>query len=109
MVVTVRDNAYPINSGTESYALANINGIYFDYKTYSVSQQQAEDFFLWSPLTGNLTVRCATGTAIRVFTSDGRQVLTAIQTIAQSPVSLSVLPRGLYVIEAAGKTLKIVR
>ena len=109
MVVTVRDNAYPLNSGTESYALANINGIYFDYKTYGVSQKEVKGFFLWSPLTGNLTVRCAAGTAIRVFSSDGRQAMTVIQTVAQSPVSLSALPRGLYVVEAAGKTLKIVR
>ena len=44
MVVTVRENAYPINSGTESYALANINGIYFDYKTYGVSQKEVKDY-----------------------------------------------------------------
>lgn len=109
MVVTVRDNAYPTNSGTESYSLANINGIYFDYKTYGVSQNEVKDFFLWSPLTGNLTVRCAAGTAIRVYASDGRQAMTVIQTVAQSPISLSALPQGLYVVEAAGKTLKIVR
>lgn len=109
MVVTVKDDAYPLNAGTASYALANINGIYFDYKTYGIVQQQAEDFFVWSPVSSDLTVHCAAGTAIRVYASDGLQALTVIQTVAQSPVNLSALPRGLYVVEAAGKTLKIVR
>lgn len=106
MVISVKSGAY---SEAGSYPLVDIEKIYFDFKTYGIVQEEAQDFFLWSPFTGDLTVHCTPGTAIRIYSSNGQQALTTIQTIAQSPVNLSVLPRGLYIIEVAGKTLKIVR
>jgi len=93
---------------SSSYAIANISRMYFLPGGGFVSQETVQDFFVWAPLTKELSVRCPAGTAIYVYSPDGRLALTAIQTVAQAPLSLSTLPKGMYVVEAASKTSKIV-
>ena len=93
---------------SNSYAIANISKMYFLPGGGFVPQETVQDFFVWAPLTKELSVRCPAGTAIHVYSPGGRLVLTAIQTVAQTPFSLSTLPKGMYVVEAANKTSKIV-
>ena len=102
VVVTMKEGAE--KSG--SFALSDIKYMHF-FATGAVETEKVGDFFVWSPLTNELTVRCTPGTVIRIYSSNGRQVLTAIQSIAQSPISLATLPSGIYIVEAGDKTTKI--
>jgi len=91
------------------FAIQDISKMYF-YSASSVMQRAAEkEFFVWSPLTQELTVRCAAGTPIRVYSANGLTVLTAIQSVSGAPVSLATLPKGIYLVEAADKSTKILR
>ena len=91
-----------------SFAISNISKMFFMPGGGFVPQETVQEFFVWAPLTKELSVRCPAGTAIRVWSYDGRLALTAIQTVAHAPLSLSTLPKGMYVVEAASKTSKIV-
>lgn len=93
---------------SSSYAIANISRMYFMPGGGYVPQETVQEFFVWAPFSKELSVHCPAGTAIHVYSSDGRLALTAIQTVVQAPLSLSTLPKGMYVVEAASKTSKIV-
>ena len=102
MVVSMKEG------GSNSFAISSIIRLLFMPGGGFVQQETVKDFFVWAPLTKELSVRCPAGTAIRVYSPNGRLALTAIQSITQSPVNLSSLPKGVYVVEAASKTSKIV-
>ena len=102
MVVSMKEG------GSNSFAISSIIRLRFMPGGDFVQQETVKDFFVWAPLTKELSVRCPAGTAIRVYSPNGRLALTAIQSITQSPVNLSSLPKGVYVVEAASKTSKIV-
>ena len=93
---------------SNTFAISNINKLHFEKGGGYVQQEKVESFFVWAPLTKELSVRCPAGTAIRVYSPNGRLAITAIQSVTQAPVNLSTLPKGTYVIEAASKTSKIV-
>jgi len=96
--------------GKKTFALANILQMYYDEGgAYNVKQESVTDFFVWSPMTQELSVRCAAGTPIKIYSADGRLALTSIQTVTQAPLKLSSLPKGIYIAEAKGKTIKILR
>ena len=103
LVVTMKDGAQE----SASIALSDISYMEF-YSAGAVDRATVPaDIFLWSPVTNELTVRCPAGTAIHIYSPDGRRQLSAIQSVAQSPISLTTLPSGIYIVEVGGKTTKI--
>lgn len=99
-----------LNDGSQSaFRIADITKLYFDAEVSAVRQLPADEVFLWSPLTQELTVNCQPGTMVNIYDVSGRCVFRLLQSIAQSPMSLSTLPKGVYVVEAAGQSVKIVR
>jgi hypothetical protein len=91
-----------------SFAISSIKKVFF-YSTGSVQRETLKDFFVWAPVTQELTVRCAAGTPIRIYSAGGQSVFTAIQSVTGAPINLSTLPKGIYIVEAAQKTTKILR
>ena len=103
MVATLAD-------GTEnSFAIADIVKLYFDESGAGIKTLDEKNLAEWSPFTHQLTLGCEAGTIVNVYSSDGKRVASAVQTVSQSPIDLSSLPQGIYVVEVAGKTLKIAR
>lgn len=99
-----------LNGGSEStYALTDITRLYFAESGNAVKALPAADKFVWSPFTAELTTHCTPGTVINVYTAGGRRVASFMQTLAESPVSLTTLPKGVYVVESDGQSVKIVR
>ena len=105
LVVTMKDGAQE----SASIAINDISVMRF-FSAGAVDRATVPaDIFLWSPVTSELTVRCAAGTPIRIYSAGGQSVFTAIQSVTGSPINLSTLPKGIYIVEAAQKTTKILR
>lgn len=103
LVVTMKEGAQE----SAAIALADISFMEF-YSAGAIDRATVPaDVFLWSPVTNELTVRCPAGTAIHIYSPDGRKQLSAIQSVSQSPISLAALPSGIYIVEVGGKTTKI--
>lgn len=99
-----------LGSGTQqTFSIADITKLYFASDDVSVRVLPAEEAFLWSPLSQELTVNCQPGTLVNIYDASGRCMARAIQSIAGAPISLATLPKGVYVVEAAGQTVKISR
>lgn len=96
------------DGSTNSYAISSVVRLYFADAS-GVPSLKAPQSALWSPATAQLTLDCAPGTKVRIFNAGGQCVATAVQTLAQSPIDLSSLPAGLYIVEAGGNTVKIMR
>lgn len=103
MIATLYDGSQ------STFPIADITKLYFDADDSAVRPLSAEEAFLWSPLTQELTVHCQPGTLVNIYDASGRRVSCVLQSIAQSPISLSTLPQGVYVVEAAGQSVKIAR
>lgn len=89
--------------------IAGISKLYFDLDDSAVRALPVEEIFLWSPFTQELTIHCQPGTLVSIYDASGRCVSRTLQSIAPSPLSLSALPKGIYVVEAAGQSVKIAR
>lgn len=63
----------------------------------------------WNPAARVLTVDAPAGTLVSIYSLGGQRVLRDVVTLARGQWDLSVLPAGAYVVEAHGKTVKIVR
>ena len=99
-----------LSDGSQStISIADITKLYFGLGDNAVRQLPAEQAFLWSPFTQELTVNCQPGIMVNIYDASGRCVSRTIQSIAGAPISLSTLPKGVYVVEAAGQTAKILR
>lgn len=97
------------NGSQNTFSIADITKLYFGSDDSAVRQLPAEEVFLWSPLARELTVNCQPGTLVNIYDASGRCVSRTIQSIAKSPISLSALPKGVYIVEAAGQSVKIAR
>lgn len=103
MIATLYDGSQ------RTFPIADITKLYFDDDDSAVRPLSAEEAILWSPLTQELTVHCQPGTMVNIYDASGRCVSRVLQSITQSPISLSTLPKGVYVVEAAGQSVKIAR
>lgn len=103
MIATLYDGSQ------RTFPIADITKLYFDDDDSAVRPLSAEEAILWSPLTQELTVHCQPGTMVNIYDASGHCVSRVLQSITQSPISLSTLPKGVYVVEAAGQSVKIAR
>lgn len=92
---------------TDSFALSSVIRLYFSDGSGIETQRAVQAS--WSPLSAELSLPCAAGTVVGIYNAAGQRVMTAVQTLSQSPIDLSELPRGTYVVAAGNTTIKIVR
>lgn len=87
----------------------DINRIYFYTIDSSVDKVQYENGAVYSALTEELVINAQPGTVVTICQMNGAQVLYHIHTIAATPVSVALLPEGVYVAVVGGETLKFVK
>ena len=67
------------------------------------------DSITYSSATESLAVNVQPGVIVMVYRIDGTHVLSHVQTIASSSVSVEHLPAGAYIVVAGSETLKFVK
>ncbi|MBO4445293.1 MAG: T9SS type A sorting domain-containing protein [Bacteroidaceae bacterium] len=93
----------------QTYALSSVRALTFQEGTYVAPLPVAEPSFSYSPASHSLTLSGKAGSVVNVYSISGQRVLTTVQTISEQTIDLSQLPRGIYVVEAEGKSSKFVR
>ena len=92
-----------------SFAISDICKLYFGENPERIDNAAASRLVVWNPAAKTLTVNGQAGNVVSVYSAGGVRVLQVVQTIAHTPIDLTALPAGTYVVEAEGKTIKIVR
>lgn len=98
------------NDGTTINAqMGDINRIYFGDFT-RIEEIAADSRSLITYLTGDeIAVNCAAGEIINVYNINGSQIISVTQQADGGSISISQLPKGIYLLQAAGRTAKFIK
>lgn len=93
----------------ETIEIKDISRIYFYDVDASVDAMQGDEPATYSAAREELVVHAQPGAVVTVYHVSGAKVLSHIQTIANTSISVAHLPAGAYVVVIGGKTLKFVK
>lgn len=93
----------------ETIEIKDISRIYFYGVDGSVDAMQGDEPATYSVARDELVVHAQPGAVVTVYHVSGAKVLSHIQTIANTSISVAHLPAGAYVVVIGGKTLKFVK
>lgn len=91
-----------------SYSIKDVKKLFF-YITGSVNEIQKNKVLAYSSDREELFVNSPAGTSVVVFHANGNRVLSHLQTIASSTISVAHLPAGIYMVVVGSETLKFVK
>ena len=91
-----------------TFNIKDVEKLFF-YMTGSVDKIQKNKFVSYSSDCEELSVNSPVGTSVVVYHVNGNRVLSHLQTIASSTISVAHLPAGIYVVVIGSETLKFVK
>jgi hypothetical protein len=101
------------NGNTETYGLNSVKSITFPVQTLGTSIPEITAAKLTAypnPVAGNLTVEAENPLGTIILTDlSGRKVKSLESKETKASLNLSNLPKGIYILKAAGKTSKVVK
>lgn len=89
--------------------IKNIQRVSFYGSSNGVGMVAGEKTITYSSDAENLIVNALPGTLVKVYHANGTCVLSQLQAIAPSPISVEYLSAGMYVVVVGSETLKFVR
>ena len=91
-----------------TFNIKDVEKLFF-YITGSVDKIQKNKVVAYSSDCEELSVNSPVGTSVVVYHVNGNRVLSHLQTIASSTISVAHLPAGIYVVVIGSETLKFVK
>ena len=89
--------------------IKDINRLYFYGVHGSVDTMTGAEVSTYSAASEELTVNAQPGTMVNVYHESGACVISLVQGIVATPISVAHLPAGVYVVAVGNKTLKFVK
>ncbi len=93
----------------ETIEIKDISRIYFYEVNASVDAMQGDELATYSVAREELVVHAQPGAVVTVYHVSGAKVLSHIQTIANTSISVAHLPAGIYMVVIGSETLKFVK
>lgn len=91
-----------------TFNIKDVEKLFF-YITGSVDKIQKNKVVSYSSDCEELSVNSPVGTSVVVYHVNGSRVLSHLQTIASSTISVAHLPAGIYMVVVGSETLKFVK
>ena len=91
-----------------TFNIKDVEKLFF-YITGSVDEIQKNKVVSYSSDCEELSVNSPVGTSVVVCHVNGSRVLSHLQTIASSTISVAHLPAGIYMVVVGSETLKFVK
>lgn len=91
-----------------TFNIKDVEKLFF-YMTGSVDEIQKNKVVSYSSDCEELSVNSPVGTSVVVYHVNGNRVLSHLQTIASSTISVAHLPAGIYMVVIGSETLKFVK
>lgn len=91
-----------------TFNIKDVEKLFF-YMTGSVDKIQKNKVVSYSSDCEELSVNSPVGTSVVVYHVNGNRVLSHLQTIASSTISVAHLPAGIYMVVVGSETLKFVK
>ena len=91
-----------------TFNIKDVEKLFF-YITGSVDKIQKNKVVAYSSDCEELSVNSPVGTSVVVYHVNGNRVLSHLQTIASSTISVAHLPAGIYMVVVGSETLKFVK
>lgn len=91
-----------------TFNIKDVEKLFF-YITGSVDKIQKNKVVSYSSDCEELYVNSPVGTSVVVYHVNGSRVLSHLQTIASSTISVAHLPAGIYMVVVGSETLKFVK
>lgn len=91
-----------------TFNIKDVEKLFF-YITGSVDKIQKNKVVSYSSDCEELSVNSPVGTSVVVYHVNGNRVLSHLQTIASSTISVAHLPAGIYMVVVGSETLKFVK
>ena len=91
-----------------TFNIKDVEKLFF-YITGSVDKIQKNKVVSYSSDCEELSVNSPVGTSVVVYHVNGNRVLSHLQTIASSTMSVAHLPAGIYMVVVGSETLKFVK
>ena len=91
-----------------TFNIKDVEKLFF-YITGSVDKIQKNKVVSYSSDCEELSVNSPVGTSVVVYHVNGNRVLSHLQTIASSTISVAHLPAGIYMVVVESETLKFVK
>lgn len=91
-----------------TFNIKDVEKLFF-YLTGSMDEIQKNKVVSYSSDCEELSVNSPVGTSVVVYHVNGNRVLSHLQTIASSTISVAHLPAGIYMVVVGSETLKFVK
>ncbi len=91
-----------------TFNIKDVEKLFF-YLTGSMDEIQKNKVVAYSSDCEELSVNSPVGTSVVVYHVNGSRVLSHLQTIASSTISVAHLPAGIYMVVIGSETLKFVK
>lgn len=92
-----------------TFSIKDVDKLFF-YTTGSVDTMQENEVIAYSSAREELSVNSPAGTSVAVYHTNGKHVMSHMQTIASSAaISVAHLPAGTYIVVVGSETLKFVK
>ncbi|MBR4040972.1 MAG: T9SS type A sorting domain-containing protein [Bacteroidaceae bacterium] len=91
-----------------TFNIKDVEKLFF-YLTGSMDEIQKNKVVAYSSDCEELSVNSPVGTSVVVYHVNGNRVLSHLQTIASSTISVAHLPAGIYMVVVGSETLKFVK
>lgn len=91
-----------------TFNIKDVEKLFF-YLTGSMDEIQKNKVVAYSSDCEELSVNSPVGTSVVVYHVNGSRVLSHLQTIASSTISVAHLPAGIYMVVVGSETLKFVK
>lgn len=91
-----------------TFNIKDVEKLFF-YLTGSMDEIQKNKVVAYSSDCEELSVNSPVGTSVVVYHVNGNRVLSHLQTIASSTISVAHLPAGIYMVVIGSETLKFVK
>lgn len=89
--------------------IKDISRIYFYGSNAHVDEVLDKELMVYSADAEALLVHTNPGTAVAIYHANGSLILSRVQTIASTPISVAHLPAGAYIAVVENVTLKFVK
>ena len=89
--------------------IKDVNRIYFYGSNAHIGEVLDKEPMVYSADAEALLVHTNPGTAVAIYHANGSLILSRVQTIASTPISVAHLPAGAYIAVVENVTLKFVK
>ena len=97
------------NTVKETINIKDIDRLFFYGVQGSVDAMPGAQVATYSAASEELIVNAQAGITVNVYHANGACVISLVQTIAATPISVAHLPAGVYVVAVGSETLKFVK